>query len=114
MSKETFGEQFNKHDEMYREAVMQDTWGHLAPKKNKIYKGRVVFAIGCYDSGDLNPTPLTSDFEDLSSSPWFYDALHDFLRNLPEKYRETGCVYEWVGTFKNYQLEGKINTIFSS
>ncbi len=94
-----------------RQKVCQDTWGHLAPIKDKTYKGRIVYAIGCFNSGRLNPTPLISELESLSSSPWYYSALHDMLGDLPEKFRKDGCVYEWTGTFKNYEFDGKIRLL---
>lgn len=55
---------FAPAEEAYREAVMRDTWGHLAPEKNKSYPGRLVFSFGVYKSGDLNPTILVCDFGD--------------------------------------------------
>lgn len=95
--------------EAYKEAVMRDTWGHLAPEKGKTYPGRLVFSFGVYESGDLNPTILVCDFgdssDDLDGGPWFYRAVHDFLaRYTPGK---QGCIYEWVGTCRNYQFKGK-------
>lgn len=98
----------------YKEKVMQATWGHLAPKKNKTYKGRVVFAVGCFGSDDHNPMPISSEFEELSSSPWFYDALMEFLRDIPKDQRESGNVYEWVGTFRNYAMDGTIKCVYKS
>lgn len=105
----------------FREVVMQETWGHLAPKKNKTYEGRIVYAMGCYDSGELNPTVLVADFAGLSDSPWFYNALGDLLDELswkPERaypprkgHGKVGCVYEWTGTFRNYKFEGTVRLL---
>lgn len=53
----------------YKAEVMAHTWGHLAPKKNKAYRGHIVFAIGCFGSDHLNPTALACEFSDLDSSP---------------------------------------------
>lgn len=92
-------------EEAYRAQVMRDTWGHLAPEKNKNYPGRIVFSFGVYDSGDLNPTILVCDFGELDGGPWFYNAVHGFLdRFTPGK---EGCIYEWAGTFKDYRFLGK-------
>jgi len=76
-----------------RAAVLAETWGHLAPKRNTTYQGRVVFAFGIYDNGDLNPTVLAADFEDLDGSPWFYDCLH---RDLLDRFTpgQGGTVWE--------------------
>lgn len=100
------------------------TWGHLAPKKNKTYRGCVVYAMGCYDSGELNPTVIFCDFGDLEDSPWFYEAVSDFLDELSwkpgqkyppqEGHGEVGSVYEWAGTFRNYEFHGSVRKVFTS
>ncbi len=93
-------------EEAYAEDVRRATWGHLAPEKNKTYAGRIVFAFGVYDSGELNPTILVSDFsDDLDGGPWFYNAVHEFLGDFTPG--EPGRVYEWQGTFRNYRFKGR-------
>ena len=101
--------------------VQAATWGHLAPVKDRTYRGRIVFAIGCYDSGDLNPTPLLVELRGLDSSPWFYQALHEFLSDLTEdppvkdprggRGAKDGCVFEWNGSFCNYEFVGTIKLL---
>lgn len=98
-------EAFAPAEAEYRRAVMADTWGHLAPVKNRAYPGRLVFSFGVYDSGELNPVILVCDFGELDGGPWFYDAVHDFLQRFTPG--EPGCVYEWTGTFKNYRFAGR-------
>lgn len=106
---------------------LKDTWGHLAPKKNKTYRGRVVYAIGCFGDDKLNPTVIDYDFGDLASSPWFYEALHEFLGDgdAPNGYdghsymigglrNDEGCVYEWTGTMRNYNFTGQRRLVFSA
>lgn len=95
---------FAPHEARYRSQVMQETWGHLAPKKNKRYKGRIVYAVGCFGSDHLNPYPTFCEFDDLDSSPWFYHSLIEFLENQEN---EPGCIYEFVGTFRNYEFVGQ-------
>jgi len=107
-----------------RRVVLENTWGHLAPKKNRTYKGRVVFAIGCYDSGELNPTPIAVELKGLDDSPWFYDALSDFLGKLCDAapvedpawrgHARQGCVFEWTGTFRNYVFEGVVRLLLDA
>jgi hypothetical protein len=75
MSSQTLYEAFRPAEEAYREAVLRDTWGHLAPEKGRSYPGRIVFSFGVYDSGDLNPTVLVCDFGELDGGPWFYNAV---------------------------------------
>lgn len=88
---------------------MKMTWGHLAPERNKTYRGKVIWALGCgYESSDLNPTVLSCEFESLPDSPWFYDALIEFLQELVE--RGTG-IWQWEGTFRNYSWCGKLTEI---
>ena len=93
---------------LYRSEVMKATWGHLAPRKNKTYRGRIVFALGCYDSGELNPTPLACDFKGLDDSPWFYDAVIEFLQSLGG---EAGDVFRWEGAFRNYEFKGTLQKL---
>lgn len=96
----------------YRAEVMAATWGHLAPRKNKSYRGAIVFAIGCFDSGDLNPTPIACSFDGLDDSPWLYDAIHEFLQSGSRERYEVGGVYRFVGKFRNYAFIGEINKVF--
>lgn len=97
-----------------REIVLQDTWGHPAPKKNKRYEGRIVFAVGCFGSDNLNPTVLSCEFGDLDSSPWFFESLQDFLADDAFTEQQEGNVFEWVGVFKNYEFNGKYKIVYRS
>jgi hypothetical protein len=105
----SLGDAFAEYEAHYKEEVMRQTWGHLAPKRNKRYKGRVVFAVGCFSSDYLNPTPIVCEFKDLESSPWFYSALNEYLQSLKV---EEGKVYEFTGKFCNYKFEGEVRTVF--
>jgi hypothetical protein len=111
MSHQNIADAFAPAEARYRAQVMAETWGHLAPKRNKIYRGHVTFAIGCFGSDHLNPTCLSCEFEDLESSPWFFDALNDFLQSLET---EAGCVYRFDGTFRNYEFKGTVKTVYNS
>lgn len=114
---------FAPAEEDFRHIIIANTWGHLALKKNKTYKMRIVYAMGIYDGGRLNPTILVCDSHGLSDSPWFYEACCDFLDEISWKptreypplkgYNEAGCVYEWVGTFKNYTFSGKTRLLYN-
>jgi hypothetical protein len=110
MSHACIGDAFAPAEALYRAAVMADTWGHLAPMKNRTYRGHIVFAVGCLGSDDLNPTCLefelkTRGGDDLDSSPWFFDALEDFMQSFET---EAGGVYRWDGTFRNYTFAGTL------
>ncbi len=92
----------------YAEQVARETWGHLAPHKNKTYRGHVLFAIGCYDCGELNPTVLAAEMG-IDDSPWFYDALTEFLgegQHIETQRFQVGKVYRFEGSFRNYVFRG--------
>lgn len=103
MSAQTIQEAFAPAIAQYKAEVMSATWGHLAPKRHRAYKGHVVFAVGCFGSDDLNPTVLVCEFGGLDDSPWLFDALQDFLHDCETV---AGGVYRFDGTFKNYEFKG--------
>ncbi|HEG42802.1 MAG TPA: hypothetical protein ENH94_02020, partial [Phycisphaerales bacterium] len=87
-----------------RSEVMTDTWGHLAPKKEICYKTRIVYAIGCYESGELNPTPICVEIDGLPDSPWLYEDIMDYLQTLGEK--PQGTIWRFNGVYENRQFTG--------
>lgn len=91
-----------------REIAYQATWGHLAPRKHKAYRGHVIFAFGCFGSDYLNPTILACEIG-LDGSPWFFDALIEFCEQFGGD--ENGGLYRWDGTFKNYEFKGTVQRI---
>lgn len=72
--------------------VMDDTWGHLKPKARATYAGFILYTQGCY--GDI--VCIESDFVGLTSSPWLYEDIHDFIGDNDE---EDGNIYLWRGTY---------------
>ena len=72
--------------------VMEDTWGHLKPEKDRTYVGHIIYVEGEY--GDI--ITIESSFEDLGSSPWFFEDLHDFIGSNGE---DSGVIYFWEGTY---------------
>lgn len=111
MSAQTIHDAFAPAEAEYRAQVMAHTWGHLAPKQNKTYQGRIVFAIGCFGDDPLNPTAIACDFVDLDASPWFFDAVQDFMQDCKT---EAGCVYRFDGTFRNYTFKGTVRKVFEA
>jgi hypothetical protein len=89
----TLADAFAPAEAEYRAQVEADTWGHLAPKSRKVYKGFILFAYGEY--GDL--MPIKVNFEDLPDSPWFFDDMLDFLWKFSDKPK--GEVYRFDGTY---------------
>ena len=66
----------------------------------------------CFDSGEHNPTTLIADFDNLDSSPWFYECINDFLQTLAENHSfQAGEVYEFAGNLINYELQGNIKCL---
>ena len=84
--------------------VTQQTFGHLAPKKNTTYKGEILVAVSVYDS--CNPVILNMTWDNLEDSPWIYDAVNDYIWKLDEFF-EGGKVYKIKATFRNYRFWGK-------
>jgi hypothetical protein len=80
----------------------------LAPKRNKTYRGHIVFAVGCFGSDNLNPTAIECELSGLNGGPWFYDALQDFMQSFET---EAGGVYRWDGTFRNYEFKGVLQRL---
>ena len=98
----------------YVQAVMWNTWGHLAPKIGTTYKGWIL--IGTNAFGTMNPQLLDAEFEEpsgeqMGSSPWSHDHIEDYLfkrfdlhyRNKKKKIFKPGCVYKFIGTYTVYK-----------
>ena len=105
MSHSEFAHAFDTHEANYRARVLEETWGHLAPKENKTYRGHIIFADSVFQN---EVCVLECEFGKLDSSPWFYDALMEFLHAAEHK---PGTVWRWDGTFRNYQFTGKIRQL---
>lgn len=90
--------------------VFKQTWGHLAPEKNKTYKCKVLFTIGAYQSGTRSLVDTWFE-SDLDSSPWLYDALYEMINSLD--YISKEGVYLIDGSFRNFRWYGKAKIIFS-
>ncbi len=96
----------------YRAAVMANTWGHLAPDQDKLYRGSILFAQGAYR--DL--VVIQCGFPGLPDSPWFYQHLQDFI---DEQETESGCLYAFRGTYSmdkdgNAHWKGKTKRVLLS
>lgn len=91
-----------------KDRVYTNTWGHLAPFKNKTYRGTITCAKSCYESGTCHV--LDINLKGLDDSPWLYDAVNDLLWKLDNKLTE-GCVYVITTTFRNYRFWTKLKEI---
>jgi hypothetical protein len=72
--------------------AMDNTWGHLKPGKDRTYEGWILYTVGEY--GDI--VSIGSHFIGLTSSPWYYEDLHDFLGDNGEA---RGHIYIFEGTY---------------
>jgi hypothetical protein len=105
MSHQCIADAFIEPDRRFKSTIMADTWGHLAPKQNRTYRGFITFAVGCFGDDPLNPQMLVCEFKGLDASPWFFDAASEFIS---EEETEPGCVYRFDGTFRNYEFVGTV------
>lgn len=94
----SFTDAFIKSDNVYKDALLVTTWGHLAPKKGKTYRGDLVIGHALY--GDI---VILKDTLRVPDSPWYCEALHAFAAEIAP---EPG-LYRWEGTFRNYRFTGK-------
>lgn len=86
-----------------KQKVMADTFGHLAPEKKVIYKGKILFCLSAFNNGNIELIDFKFD-NDLESSPWLFDAINDFLFDNFKDESE-GTVYEIEIQFKNYKIK---------
>lgn len=109
MSASTIADAFAPAEAKYKAQVMGATWGHLAPKGGKVYRGSILFAHGEY--GDL--VPLRATFEGLPDSPWFFQDMTDWICRQET---EGGRIYSFHGTYakaKNgdFNFDGEVRCL---
>jgi hypothetical protein len=98
--KMSLADAFAPAEDKYKAEVMAETWGHLAPKMGKVYKGSIIFAYGEY--GDI--TPIKCEFADLDDSPWFFDDMVEFIWQKAKN--KQGKVLKFVGIYKKLKNKG--------
>ena len=100
----SYAEAFAPIEAVYKERVMRETWGHLAPKRGTIYKGWILFGTNAF--GSMNPQLLDAEFKAgknvLDSSPWSYEDIENYLYKRDNKFKP-GCVYKFEGTYRIYK-----------
>jgi len=82
---------FEQHEAMYKECVLQDTWGHLAPKMGEVYTGIIIFTLTEWNQSEL----ISCKFKDLSCSPWFFDHMKEYIFQYCKNNDNVG-VYKFV------------------
>lgn len=86
------------YGERKKKEVMEDTWGHLAPVKDQVYGGYILYTIGCY--GDI--TCIQTHFRDLNDSPWFYEDLHSWMGTDLDG-EQQGVIFLFLGSYCRYR-----------
>jgi len=95
----------------YDDAILQDTWGHLAPKKNVSYKCEILFS--CSDFGNDPCIPIDFNFEhNLESSPWLYECVQDLISKFKLNQERKAGIYLFKGTFRNFRWYGNPKLIY--
>lgn len=79
-----------------KEAVMLDTWGHMAPIPNVQYPGHIIVANGDYDI-----TLLQYDFGAFGGGPWLYEDIGDLISQT--EFQEAPAVYRFDGWYKKFK-----------
>jgi len=105
---------FAEHEARYRAAVMEATWGHLAPEPRRVYTGYILFAYGAY--GGI--VPIQCEFDGLNNSPWFFDDLIEYIDQYVEQRGVKGSVYRFDGTYVKFKnggcrFSGKVTQLIS-
>jgi len=102
----SYAEVFAPIEAVYKERVMRDTWGHLAPKRGEIYNGWILFGTNAF--GSMNAQLLDAEWvcpsEKMKSNPWIYEDINEYLLSKmgnKSKFKE-GCVYLFTGTYRLY------------
>lgn len=83
-----------------RQLALKDAYGHLAPEKNKPYKG----IIHIFESAFGKQCGLDYSFNGLDSSPWLYEFIQREVSDWRLPYYG---LYKWETSFRNYKLTGK-------
>lgn len=100
---------FAPAENAYKNRVMADTWGHLAPSPRKKYRGSILFTHT--EFGDI--LPIRVNFENLPESPWLADHVGGFIA---EKAEEPGTIYRFTGTYMMFlngspSFSGKVEVV---
>jgi hypothetical protein len=95
------------YNEAKKQVVLADTWGYLAPKKEKEYRIKILFSESSY-GGEGTSLIDTKLGDGLKDSPWLYDAI---LYRINKAMKRKPGVYLIDGVIKNYRIVGKSKQI---
>lgn len=94
-----------------KEVIFNNTWGHLAPKKNISYKGEVIFLItGSHSEYGCQPILIKYKFNNLYG-PYIHSKLFEDCLDWTDEYNtrfieglEEDVIYKMKLTFRNYRF----------
>lgn len=102
-----YGELFSAHEAQYKASVMYDTWGHLDPKPNQVYKCTFFVA---HDGREALHFKL--DMPDLDGGPAFYSDICNYtFKRFVRGNTEEG-VYKFEGTYQLYKHPKKDSDMY--
>jgi len=93
---------FDAYGERRQAEVMEDTWGHLKPKKEITYTGWIQVALSCY--GDL--IIIDWFFDGLEASPWQFDEFWANIYKWQDDEKPRVGVWQFEGTYERPHLKG--------
>lgn len=89
---------FAEHDAQFQAKVMYDTWGHLDPKVNQVYKCSFFVA---HDGREA--LHFKVDMPDLDGGPAFYSDICEFAFQRFVRGNKPEGVYKFEGTYQLYK-----------
>lgn len=104
---QNIAEIMSDYDEVKRQELLADTWGHLAAKRNKRYKIKIIFSESCY-GGQGTSLIDTRLYNGLENSPWLYEAI---LHRINKLTKRTPGIYCINGIVRNYRIIGRVHKL---
>lgn len=102
----SFPEVLQNWESEMKNRAKKESWGHLAPEKDKEYKCSFIFGVSHYFS--YESFIINSLFKGLDDSPWLFRAMETFIFEQDEMDRlKPGFIYQFTGIFKNYVFSGE-------
>lgn len=82
--------------------IFNDTWGHMAPVKDKPYKGHIIVLQATHGEYGYGTLVLDYDFPDINGPYIHYDVVRRLCDNVLIS-DEDRNIYKIPVTFRNYR-----------
>jgi len=108
-----YNEAFAPIEQHNKAVVMINTWGHLAPKRQKKHKGFVLFTCTAYGQ----TYNIDNEFETVEDSPFFFEDMENYIHNYSNELPKNSYgIFKFEGhyiKFKNGngRFTGKVTKI---